>query len=92
MPRLGCSSSARTCTPSPTVWAVPPTRRGPPAAGGAKVVAGNETFYVHLSNVDGGVLADGIGKGTILNDDAAPVGVVRLVRVAGWIRKGRTIS
>ena len=36
---------------------------------GNRVVEGDETFYVVLVLPHGGVIADGLGQGTIINDD-----------------------
>lgn len=38
---------------------------------GDTMVEGNETFFVKVTNVTGAIMSDGIGQGTIENDDAA---------------------
>jgi chitinase len=39
---------------------------------GDTTVEGNETFFLNLFNATGATIADGSGRGTILNDDSAP--------------------
>lgn len=47
----------------------------PVAVAGDTVLEANETFTVNLSNPVGGSIGDGVGQGTITNDDAASIAI-----------------
>lgn len=54
----------------------------------------NESFSVVVSNVQGANITDGVGLGTITNDDAAPPTLIRSIQGAGHISPlaGQSVS
>lgn len=51
---------------------------------GDKTKESNETFFVNLSSPSGGVIVDGQGLGTILNDDAMSTGAKQTASAAAF--------
>ncbi|NGN39688.1 autotransporter domain-containing protein [Mesorhizobium sp. CGMCC 1.15528] len=51
----------------------------------------NETFFLNVSNVAGAVIADGVGQGTIVNDDAAPT-ITGIAPPSGPSAGGTTVT
>ncbi|MEI5679504.1 MULTISPECIES: putative Ig domain-containing protein [unclassified Mesorhizobium] len=51
----------------------------------------NETFFLNVSNVAGAVIADGVGQGTIVNDDTAPT-ITGIAPPSGPSAGGTTVT